>query len=195
MYMYRYIVKFQYMLVDPHILGSFYSEYIICSYLQPCKQTIGWYIGIILSVHIYTPANKLLAGIQESFCLFIFIPLQTNYWLVYRNHSVGSYLYPCKQTIGWYIGIILSVHIYTPANKLLAGIQESFCLFIFIPLQTNYWLVYRNHSVCSSISLSVQFSRKDNQYLMDERRVMKLYTVALYKLRMYMKEDNPNLNY
>jgi len=33
MYMYRYIVKFQYMLVDPHILGSFYSEYIICSYL------------------------------------------------------------------------------------------------------------------------------------------------------------------
>jgi len=30
---------------------------------------------------------------------------------------------------------------------------------------------------------------------MDERRLMKLYTVALYKLRMYMKEDNPNLNY
>ena len=53
-------------------------------------------------------------------------------------------------------------------------------------------------SVCPSICpscLSVQMSCKHNSPLRDIQMLMKVYTVAVYDLRMCKKEDNPGPNY
>ena len=44
------------------------------------------------------------------------------------------------------------------------------------------------------ITLSVHISCKCNSSQIDEPILMKVYTVVLYGLRMYMKEDNPGPN-
>ena len=41
----------------------------------------------------------------------------------------------------------------------------------------------------------LRLSCKCSSSLMDEPMLMKLYTVAVYTLRMCMKEDNPGSNY
>jgi len=46
-----------------------------------------------------------------------------------------------------------------------------------------------------SVLLSVQMSCKRNSSLTDEPKMMKLYTVAVYDLKMCMKGDKPGLKY
>ena len=65
---------------------------------------------------------------------------------------------------------------------------------LFNPCKQSFWVVYRNHHICPSVSTSVHIFCKCNS-LIDEPILLKLYTVAVYNLGMCMIEDKPSTNY
>ena len=104
--------------------------------------------------------------------------VKKSYMHIFSWNSIRKFSKACfvKVYIKWWF----MLH---PIKDIIVMIVEA----IYIPCDE----VYRNYPVC----LSGIVSCKSYSSWADESILMKLYTVAVYNLRMCMKEDNPGPYY
>jgi len=130
---------------------------------------------------------KILVNIMKIYCV-----LRLLFWTVVKR----------KPVLYLYLAYILSLDkmAIKPKRKTLTNVFVFYFVHTTVTFLYNLPIlirpahtvhVYRNHHVHPSAHMSC----KSNSSLTDEPILMKLYTVAVYHLRMYMKEDYTRQEY